>query len=235
MFKQFSRVLSVICCCLLLVSIGGAYGLWHYTVGTPDAKAVNLSIKLGQFNWAGSGELPDDSLVGENHISLIDQIINHPQHGLNKSGSYLNDEIAERKKGGLLWSGRDTLGSMAVTQSEELSQIFGLAAVNLEFLIQFKSDTEYYIFTTGVDLGERGEINSFLGTNKTPGKPTTPIGENIYPIYRTRVVKTNGVWAAVETKEGYAKSAWYEESRRNANATQIPSFDPDTFQVGKLA
>ena len=35
-----------------------------------------------------------------------------------------------------------------------------------------------------------------------------------------------------ETKTGYAISAWYEESRSNANATQIPSFNPDTFQEG---
>ena len=121
---------------------------------------------------------------------------------------------------------------MAVTQSAELSEIFGLDASNLDFLIQFVSNTEYYIFTTGVDLGTKGEIN-FWGNNSKPGNPKTPIGESIYPIYRTKVVKTNGVWKGVETVVGYATSAWYEESRRNANATQIPSFDPDTFQQGK--
>jgi hypothetical protein len=52
---------------------------------------------------------------------------------------------------------------------------------------------------------------------------------------RTMVIKENGVWRAVETKLGYAESAWYEESRRNANATQIPSFDPDTFKEGTPA
>jgi hypothetical protein len=233
MFKHISRIVSVICCFALTLSISGVYALWYYTQDKVDPVSKEIIIKLNQFNWAGSGELPEDSLAGEDHISLIDNIINHPEHGLNKSGSYLNDEIADRKKGGWGWK-RDTLGSMAVTQSEELSEIFGLAASKLNFLIQFKSDTEYYIFTTGVYLGERGEVN-ILGNNKKPGNPTTPIGENIYPIFRTRVVKTNGVWAAVETEVGYAKSAWYEESRSNANATQIPSFDPDTFQVGKLA
>ena len=95
-----------------------------------------------------------------------------------------------------------------------------------------KPITLKYIFTTGEYLGERGEIN-FWGNNKTPGNPTVPIGGNIYPIYRTKILKTGGVWAATETVAGYAKSAWYEESRSNANATQIPSFDPDTFQEGK--
>lgn len=232
---KITRHLSVFLVLLMLVSTGGVYANWQYANLSPIEKELEFPIRLGEFNWAGSGDLPTDDAVGENHISLIDQIINHPQHGLNKSNSYLNKQIKSRQDGGLGWSdGRDTLGSMAVTQSQELTEIFGLAASNLEFLIQFKSSTEYYIFTTNVYLGERGEIN-ILGSNKKPGNPTVPIGQNIAPIYRTRVVKTNGVWAAVETELGYAKSAWYEESRRNANATQIPSFDPDTFHLGEIA
>jgi hypothetical protein len=217
----------------MLLSVGGVYATWNYTNNGPTPKDHELSIRLGEFNWAGSGDLPTDDAIGENHLSLIDQIINHPEHGLNTSKSYLNEQIKDRQDGGIGWSGgRDTLGSMAVTQSDELNDIFGLASFSLDFLIQFKSSTEYYIFTTGEDLGQRGEINIW-GNNKTPGKPTVPIGGNIYPIYRTRVVKIDGVWTAVETKAGYATSAWYEESRRNANATQIPSFDPDTFKEGK--
>lgn len=228
-----TKWLALLLCLAVFLSIGGIYATWNYTSSGPDPVSKEFSIRLNEFNWAGSGDLPTDDAIGENHLALIDQIINHPQHGLNQSGSYLNDQIKDRQDGGVGWSdGRDTLGSMAVTQSEELNEIFGLASFSLEFLIQFKSSTEYYIFTTGEELGERGEIN-FWGNNKTPGKPTVPIGGNIYPIYRTKVVKIDGVWTAVETKEGYATSAWYEESRRNANATQIPSFDPDTFKEGK--
>ena len=232
---MIKRFLLLFACLSLILSVGGVYATWKYSSSGPNPAQLEITIKLGEFDWKGSGDLPTDDAIGENHISLIDQIINHPEHGLNKSGSYLNDQIKDRQKGGIGWSGgRDTLGSMAVTQSEELNEIFSLGSHNLQFLIQFKSDTEYYIFTTGEYLGQRGEIN-ILGNNKTPGKPTVPIGQNISPIYRTKVVKENGLWKAVETKAGYAKSAWYEESRRNATATQIPSFDPDTFQEGKPA
>lgn len=232
---MMNRFFTMCVCLFTLLSIGGVFATWQYASGGLNPINAVIHIKLNEFNWAGSGDLPTDDVIGENHISLIDNIINHPSHGLNKSGSYLNDEIKDRKDGGLGWSGgRDTLGSMAVTQSEELKEIFGLDAINLDFLIQFKSNTEYYIFTTGENLGERGEINIF-GNNKKPGNPTVPIGQSIYPIYRTRVINVDGVWTAVETKKGYAASAWYEESRRNANATQIPSFDPDTFQEGKPA
>ena len=231
---MIKRFLPVLLCLVTILSTSGVYATWKYSSSGPNSVTHTIPLRISEFNWSGSGDLPTDDAIGENHISLIDMIINHPQHGLNTSKSYLNKQIEDRKDGGLGWSGgRDTLGSMAVTQSEELKEIFGLASYSLDFLIQFKSGTEYYIFTTGVSLGQRGEIN-ILGNNKTPGKPTVPIGQNIYPIYRTRVVKENGVWKAVETMAGYAQSAWYEESRRNANATQIPSFDPDTFQEGKI-
>ena len=226
------HVALLLLCLTCVLSVGGVYATWQYASGGPNPASLEIPLRLGEFNWVGSGDLPTDDAIGEDHLSLIQQIINHPEHGLNTSGSYLNDQIEDRQDGGIGWSGgRDTLGSMAVTQSKELTEIFGLDSNNLEFLIQFVSSTEYYIFTTGEYLGERGEIN-ILGNNKTPGKPTVPIGGNISPIYRTKIVKTNGTWAAVETKKGYATSAWYEESRRNATATQIPSFDPDTFKEG---
>lgn len=66
------------------------------------------------------------------------------------------------------------------------------------------------------------------------GSPTVSIGGNVYPIYITTDDYVDGKWASTSTVEGYAQSAWYEEIRSNINATQIPSFYPDTFVEGKL-
>ncbi len=234
MGKRILRRISLLLALVTLLSIGGVWAVWTYTGGDCTDAAYSVPIKLGDFLWQGSGDLPLDSELGENHLSLIDQIINHPEHGLNTSKSYLNEQIDDRKDGGLGWSGgRDTLGSMAVTQTSELTEIFGLDASNLTFLIQFVGNDRYYLFTTGEYLGTRGEINFWGTSNKTPGNPTVPIGQPISVIYRTTVEKVDGKWEAVETKAGYALSAWYEESRSAANATQIPSFDPDTFQEGE--
>ena len=230
--KRIPAILIVLVCIVSMFGVS-LRAEWMYPLYLVENIDQAFDIRIDEFNWEGSGFLPDDNEIGENHLDLIHQIVSHPEHGLNTKNSYLNEQIANRKKGGLLWSGRDTLGSMAVDQSEELSEIFGLTASNLEFLIQFVNDNEYYIFTTNVELGERGEIN-ILGNNSKPGRPLTQIGLEIYPIYRTKIVKTSGVWAPLETKIGHATSAWYEESRRNANATQIPSFDPDTFKEGSI-
>ena len=234
MMKYASRVFLAVLSILLMFSVGGAYATWLYADGAIDPfESEPLTFTLGDFLWEGSGDLPTDSTVGENHVNLINNIINHTEHGLNASGSYLNDQIADRKDGGWGWSGgRDTLGSMAVTQSAELNEIFGLSASQLAFLIQFVDNNTYYLFTTGVDLGERGACNIF-GNTTVAGSPTVPIGQNVYPIYKTVIEKIDGTWTAVSTTEGYAKSAWYEESRSNSDATQIPSFDPDTFVEGQ--
>jgi hypothetical protein len=212
---------------VLLLSLGGVCATWNYAQGAPNP--INETLKINVFPWSGSEVLPEDDEIGENHRTLIDTIINGPGIGLNTSNSYLNQQIKKRRDGSLLVPKRDTLGSMAVTQGDELYELFGLTTSNLDFLIHFISDTEYYLFTTGVDLGEKGSYSIF---GSTPGSPTTPIGQYIFPIYRTLVQKIDGRWAAIETLEGSAKSAWYEESSRDSDRTQIPSFDPDTWTSG---
>ena len=232
---KLTRLLSAIAVCfaLLVLSVGGVSATWLYA-GDPVADAGHkLSLNVGDFLWEGSGDLPTDSEVGENHVSLIDNIINHTSHGLNASGSYLNQQISSRKRGSWTGGSRDTLGSMGANQDEELEDIFGLAASELSFLIHFIDDNTYHLYTTSVYLGEPGACN-WLGQTTKAGQPTVPIGENIYPIYKTVVKKSGDSWTAVSTEEGYAKSAWYEESRSSKHATQIPSFDPDTFVAGKL-
>lgn len=229
---KWMRSVGVILILIPMLVTGGAYAVWEYACQPIDPVKETIEFQMGDFLWSGSGSLPTDDVIGENHVSLIDRIINHPQHGLNASNSYLNQQIKKRQDGGLGWrNGRDTLGSMAVTQSDELDEIFGLSSDKLQFLIQFVNSNTYYLFTTGVELGERGACNIF-GNNTKSGQPTVPLGYPIHPIYRTTVEKINGTWTATETLVGYATSAWYEESRSNANATQIPSFDPDTFTEG---
>lgn len=226
------RAVTVILTIAILCSVSGVYASWNYAQGMTES--VLAVFKFSVFPWTGSDILPEDNQVGENHRTLIDTIINGPGIGLNTSKSYLNKQIDKRKDGGVGWSGgRDTLGSVSVSQGDELNELFALESSNLEFLVHFVNDNTYEIFTTGVDLGERGTID-WLGRNDDPGKPNIALGEYIYPIYKTTVVKNNGTWEAVETALGCAKSDWYDESRRNENATQIPSFDPDTWVEAEM-
>lgn len=218
----------------VLLTVGGTLATWAFAGSGVIGASASLAPVLGVFHWDGSEVLPDD-VVGEDHVWLITNLVagenaSGEEIGLNNPDSPLNDYINDRLDGGLGYSKRDYFGSMAVTGGKDMEELFGADAINLTFMVYVASDTEYYIFTTGVDLGERGEPN-WLGTsNKTPGQPTHPLGTYISPIYRTKLTRPtkNDDWEIVETKKGKALSCWYDENRRN-NITQIPSFDPTSW------
>ena len=213
--SYLSKFISVIIVIFLLVTVSGTFATWKYATIPISSEKGYITLKMDVFSWEGSEVLPDDEEEGLVHAVLIENIINGEGIGLNSPDSYLNDQLGTRKN---IWR-RDTLGSMAVTQGNALNDLFNLESQNVEFLIQMKNDSTYYIFTTSIDLGENGS-------------PNFAIGETISPIYRTTVNKVNGKWEAVITEEGSAKSAYYEESRLlNPNKTKIPCFNPNTWQA----
>ncbi|MBQ8549953.1 MAG: hypothetical protein IJ426_01290 [Clostridia bacterium] len=234
MRNSFSAKLMLLVCLLLVATtVGGVFATWRYAEDPASTVQNNVPFMLGEFTWEGSDILPDD-VEGEDHAWLIKSLVSGESGGkvigLDNPNSALNDYINDRLSGGLGWK-RDYFGSMAVTGDEEMEALFGAAAEGLSFIIQVKSSTEYYIFTTSVDLGERGEAN-WLGTgNRTPGKPNVPLGSYVEYVYRTKITRpsTSDKWDIIETKRGKAISDWYDENRRNANITQIPAFDPNTW------
>ena len=170
-----------------------------------------------------------------NHVSLSEAMIDDPTNGLNNPDSYLNEQITSRNKGTWIIPSRDTLGSMAITQGNSLESMFGDSYATNEhiaFIIQSvhtnsdKVADYYYLYTTSV----------VLGGNESPNYS---IGEWIYPIYRTKIVKDDekGIWVSEEIQEGYAKSAFYEESQPSwsINKSEIPAFDHDSWTEGRLA
>lgn len=240
---MIKRFIFLACVCLFVFSSLSVYAVWVFYSKPVESEELSLDITMSEFTYKPEEVLPDDEeddIAGTNQLALIEALVNGSGIGLNSNNSYLNGEIEFRNNGGDFWTrfpNRDTLGSVAVTQGDDLDDIFNLQTKNLTFLIQFIDTNDdgnidyYYIFTTEVYLGERGKLD-WLGRLDEPGKPTVPIGEYITPIYRTIVQRNQaGKWEAVGSTAGKAKSQWYEESRSNAQIhhTQIPSFDPDTW------
>lgn len=215
------------------LSVMGVWATWIFAQDPANPISASVSLDIAEFTWEGSEVLPDD-VEGEDHAWLINNLISGEKNGtvigLDNKNSDLNEYINNRLEGGWGWK-RDYFGSMAVTGDDEMEALFGAAAQGLSFIVQVVSDTEYYIYTTSVYLGERGAPNFFNTSNKTPGKPSVPIGEYIYAIFRTKLTRAsaNDPWDIVETKAGKAKSDWYDENRTNANVTQIPAFDINTW------
>ncbi|MBQ9714633.1 MAG: hypothetical protein IJV83_04875 [Clostridia bacterium] len=220
--KILTKFLAIASLGVLFAGGVGVYATWTYATGGVAEHAQELAIKLSEFEWKGSEELPDD-VQGEDHYELINQVINS-EYGLNTEGSYLNDQIDSREN-----RNRDTFGSVDLYDGSDIENLFDLNTSGLTFLLHFPENTpnEQYLFTTSVELGETG----WLGW----GSPANiPIGEYVYVIYRTKLVLSDtGKWEAVETKPGYAKSAYYENDWLGSVAAQTPCFDPDTWQEGK--
>ena len=228
------RALLFLSCLAVILSTVGVCATWSFSLPMVFSSETEMTLVVGDFKWEGSEELPDD-VEGEDHQWLVTNLVagvntSGTVIGLNNPDSPLNGYIDDRLDGGFGYSARKYFGSMAVNGGKDMEELFGADAANLTFMIYVVSDTEYHIFTTSVYLGERGEPNWLQTSNKTPGKPTTPLGQYITPIYRTKLTRQNknADWNIVETKRGKAISCWYDENRRN-NITQIPSFDPTSW------
>ena len=228
--RVFPKVLAVLFVFFSIISAGGVYATWGYSNLSPSDADKELTINMGIFKWEGAEELPSD-IIGEDHILLIDKILNGKienadgttNHiGLNNPDSYISTEISDRSSG---WITSETLGSMDFWERENIEDYFNLATDNLTFLLYFPdgvSDT-YYLYTTSIVLGEQNA-------------PNIPIGELIYPIYRTLIQKNaeTGEFEAVETKTGYAESDYYSNPITGNWLIKYPSFDPTSWREGDL-
>ena len=225
--------------CLLLgatVTVGGGYATWKYAHPVINAEERTLNINLMQFEWVGSEDLPTD-VEGQNHLELVTRLLvgtdeNGNVIGLNNPNSQLNTYVNNRVNGGYA----DYFGSVAVTGGSEMAKLFDASTSNITFFIEHVSGTEYYIYTTSVYLGERGQSawqwDRLVNTKE--GNPSISIGEWVYPVYKTKIARSSSSedWTLEQTWTGRAKSDWYDENQSAAyqNATQIPALDLDTWE-----
>jgi hypothetical protein len=211
-------IIAVVCFCSMNVK-----GAWHYAMSASGSIEVPMAVEV--FPWVGVEQLPSD-ILGENHQNLIEKILNgiyvdsngqETKIGLNNPDSYINNEINNRANGNF-WFRSDILGSMDFWERSDIEKFFDTSTTGLSFLIHFpegSSDT-YYLFTTSIHLGD--------------SSPNIPIGEKIYPVYRTTLHKgDDGVWKATETHTGSANSAYYQNPITGSILVKYPSLNPDTW------
>ena len=171
--------------------VGGVYASWQYQKSPTPAEAP-LSVGIKDFYWAPEEILPDYESIGESHLDLLNSIVNDRSNGLNNQSSPLNGEIKNR-----IQENKNTVGSMAVVQGGNLKHLFTTSATEaLEFVIEFVSDTEYFIYTF-----EDDELN------KT-GKEGA-----IIPVFQSYCKKTDGVWEIIGSRSGTATTKYYDSNK----------------------
>lgn len=226
--RYISLLFAVLTLCLFSFGSFGLLAEWKYSEAL--SADVDLDIKVMVMPWEGADELPNQSEHGNNHKLLIENVLNGTYVsggqtqgiGLNTEGSYLASEIKKRKD--ISYRDADRLGSMDIWQSDRINEFFNLsnASNKVEFILHFPdgSDDTYYLYSTSLDLGN-------------DWSPEIPVGTNIYPVYKTTLQKNaEGVWEAVSTETGYAKSARYNNPYTGIGLGN--AFDINSFTKGKI-
>lgn len=207
MSRGILRYTTLLCSLFVLASIGGVFATWHYAYGTVANVKEDLSVSLSEFEWKPDEILPTESEIGENHLALIELILNENKkgYGLNYDNKHVLEEYLENHR--IIFSNQKVTGGNLKFVSDETNQLY--------YCVEKISDTMYYAYTFSYP-----DLNSVKGTT------------TVMPVYRTVLEKTD-VWRATRSYFGYAQT----KSLRNFGTENVPgtlaySIDVTTWTSG---
>ena len=180
MGRSIVRYTAFLCSLFVLASVGGVFATWYYTYETAPNAQENLSVSLSDFEWKPEEILPTESEIGENHLALIDLILNENNkgYGLNYDNKHVPEGYLD--KYGLVFSNQKVSGGNLKFVSDETNQLY--------YCLEKISDTMYYAYTFSFS-----DLNSVKGT------------ATVMPVYRTVLEKTD-IWRAPRSYFGYAQT-----------------------------
>ena len=180
MGRSIVRYTAFLCSLFVLASIGGVFATWYYTYETTPSVQENLSVSLSDFEWKPEEILPTESEIGENHLALIELILNENNkgYGLNYDNKHVLEGYLD--KYGLVFSNQKVSGGNLKFVSDETNQLY--------YCVEKISETMYYAYTFSFS-----DLNSVKGT------------ATVMPVYRTVLEKTD-IWRAPRSYFGYAQT-----------------------------
>jgi len=204
MGRSIVRYTVFLCSLLLLASVGGVFADWYYSHKTAENVMEDFSISLSEFEWEPDQILPTESGIGENHLALIELILNESNkgYGLNYDNKhvlegYLNDY-------GIVFSNQKVTGRNLKFVSDETNQLY--------YCVEKISDTMYYAYTFSYN-----DLNSANDT------------DTVMPVYRTVLEKTD-IWRAPRSYFGYAQTKLLRDfGAENVPGTLEYSIDVSTW------
>lgn len=250
-----SKIAIVLAGVVAAASVGTVAATWSYTNSNTDSVDIAVEAEMGD-NWNSLYRLLSDivSAMNDSGSNLATNVEYRLEgHGI-WNGGILQNIISwfigdgEKDYYGSMDQTYDVvfhfLGTNTLSMAEEdIAVNYGS---NYSYIVQsstYNSQPVYYVYLCDTYLGETGTMTETTSwgqttgyTNTTAGNPTVPIGENIYHIYRTRLIAdgSTGNWVADSTYtlvDGYAPSCWYEEMREYSPiARQTPAYDVDAWK-----
>ena len=183
MFMKTKYILPLLIVILTLF-VGSAYATWYYACQPAIPVRDDLSLSLNVFDFAPDEIIPGGDIeapLGENHLDLIEIILNEPDYGLNAKKKPIMHNVL--KSNGVIYCDQNVQGG----NMKHLMVDSSAYTERLYFLLSKVSDTEYHAFTLSYyDLREGDE------------------GSEIH-VYKTVLEKgDNGKWTAPRSYSGYA-------------------------------
>ena len=181
------RHVSAILVCLMLILTAitsvSVYATWNYAGMPVGNQNHSLGLGMNEFVYRPEEVLPDDEYdeLGQNHMQLIDNILNVAKYGLNETQKPILHEVLADD--GIVYGNQNVQGGNLKHITIDVSA----EAKKLMYAIEFISETEYMTYT-------------FVYADIT----TKSIGTYVH-VFKTQMTKENGVWDAVRSWEGEAQ------------------------------
>lgn len=205
------RFFPLLLCLLALVTVGGVYATWAFADEAMTPVAESMGFDLSVFEYTPEEVLPGgdivDSEIGENHLALIDLILNEKDkgYGLNISNNVVLNKYIKNQ--GVAYSNQKVSGGNLKFILDPKNNTHGLY-----YCVEKVSDTLYYAYTFSAEI---------LGT--IGGSNTEMV------VYRTTLEKTDK-WRATTSYLGYAKTKSLGDLGVSADPNTIPfSIDVETW------
>ena len=198
--KSAYKFMMMLIFMVIAASMTGVYGVWIFSNEKTAEEKDNVTLKISEFTWAPEEILPTDN-PGENYLVLFESILNNSKGGLNSSKDTLEKAVLENL---LVHSSQNVSGG-------NLKHLFTTSeSKELDFLVKYISDTEFHLFM----YEHQATISGLVGVT------------NIV-VYKTIVVYENKEWIGQQSKVGYAKLAYFDNS-------SVVAIDTDTGVRGTL-
>ncbi len=182
--KRVSYFFVSLTLCMLSIftfAFNGVSAKWFYGATGP-IQSISIQYKLEDFYWEGSGLLPDNEAnqYGENHIALLQKIIDDISYGLNTTEKPILHNYLEQV-GDIVYCEQQVEGG-----NLKHLMLDGTGAYALLFQVEYISATEYHVYT----YSQEDATDNTIGTR--------------IEVYQTIVAQTNGKWDGVKTRIGSA-------------------------------
>lgn len=160
-----TKYLMLVCCSVLAAMLGSVYAMWEYATQPSTPVSQSPSFILSEFEYAPEEVVPGGNIeapLGENHLALIEMILNEASYGLNATKKPIIHNVL-RNPGDVIYCNQNVQGG----NLKHLMVDSSTATEELYFVISKVSDTEYHAFTLRYNDLRNGEVGSEIMVYKT--------------------------------------------------------------------